>query len=155
MCFLTHVTIDRKPILVRHFDLLWNATEVVRREVPFDLIAWVVLPDHMHLLLNPGASDVSKLMKRIKLSFSTNYRRHHGLREGRVWQYRFWDHIIRDEEDRNRHVDYIHYNPVKHGLTKSPFEWEWSSIRDYREKGYYQLDWGVSQAIRIEGDFGE
>jgi len=94
-------------------------------------------------------------MRRVKLSFSANYRKRLGFREGRVWQYRFWDRIIRDEEELNRHTDYIHYNPVKHGLSQSPFEWQFSSAALFLEKGLYAPDWGVSGSVQIEGDFGE
>ena len=138
--FLTHVTFERIPILITHFDLLWTPIERIERDSSLEIIAWVVLPDHFHLLVRSEMDDVSMLMKKIKLSFSTSYRKAAGWRDGRVWQYRFWDHIIRDEDDMNRHIDYIHFNPVKHGLALSPFEWQHSSIHDYLKDGYYDRD---------------
>jgi REP-associated tyrosine transposase len=72
-----------------------------------------------------------------------------------IWQRRFWDHIIRNQTDLNKHIDYIHYNPVKHGYVNSPFEWEYSSIHVYRDKGYYQSDWGMKEDLNIGGEFGE
>ena len=63
-------------------------------------------------------------------------------REAAVWQRRFWEHTIRDQEDMNRHLDYIHYNPVKHGLVKSAAEWPWSSFHRYVRMGYYEEAWG-------------
>jgi putative transposase len=122
---------------------------------PFEIIAWVVLPNHFHLLIDPVDNNVSTLMKRVKLSFSTCYRKRVGARSGRVWQYRFWDHIIRDQSDLNRHVDYVHYNPVKHGFTKSPFGWEYSSIHEYCKQGYYPDDCGIKEPLKFEGTFGE
>jgi putative transposase len=88
------------------------------------------------------------------MSFAALYRKRANLRSARVWQNRFWDHIIRDMDDRNRHLDYIHYNPVKHGHVSSPFEWEYSSIHDFRKQGFYASDWGVLP-ISVGGDYGE
>jgi putative transposase len=154
-CFLTHVTFNRTPLLITHFDLLWNAVEMYRSEFRFELLAWVVLPDHMHLLIAPGDNDPSTLMQRIKLSFSAQVRQRFGLTDGRVWQYRFWDRIMRDLSEVNRHIDYIHYNPVKHGYVADPFAWEYSSLPKYHEEGLYTRDWGVMGMIEFEGDFGE
>lgn len=69
----------------------------------------------------------------------------------KLWQDRYWDHIIRDQEDLNKHIDYIHYNPVKHGYSNSPFDWDLSSIKEFD----YQEDWGVNKDIYFEEDFGE
>jgi putative transposase len=153
--FLTHVTSSRLPILVNNFDLLWRAIDASRVKHPFDLIAWVVLPDHMHLLIDPLQCDLSGVMRKIKLVFSTKYRESIRLASGRVWQNRFWDHCIRDQKDFNRHVDYIHYNPVKHGLVSAPGDYSYSSFREYRDQGYYSDDWGMREAIVTEGLFGE
>ena len=70
-------------------------------------------------------------------------------------RYRFWDHVIRDENDMNSHLDYIHYNPVKHGLVDDPFDWKDSSIHGYHRRGLYERDWGVSREIDFVGEFGE
>jgi len=153
--FLMHVTHDRLPILIENFDLLWYAIESMKENTPFDLMAWVVLPDHCHMIIDPYDNDLSKLMKQIKLSFSANYRKKAGMRRGRVWQNRFWDRIIRDDNDLNRHLDYIHYNPVKHGLTTDPFEYPHSSIHRYYEMGYYTKDWGSKAIMDDKGEFGE
>ena len=153
--FLTHVTERRMPILADNFDLLWQAMQSMKTKFPFKLMACAVLPDHLHMLIDPGEQDLSELIRRIKLSFSANYRRRTGIRGGRVWQYRFWDHIIRDPDDMNRHIDYIHYNPVKHGLVTDPFEYPHSSMHEYYERGYYASDWGMKEVINIAGEFGE
>ncbi len=143
------------PILVEHFDLLWQAIENARNQYHLVLMAWVVLPDHIHMLIERDKEDVSDVMRRIKLTYSANYRKRAGLREGRVWQYRFWDHIIRDQEDLNRHLDYIHCNPVKHGATNNPFNWRYSSAARYLQEGYYAPDWGLRGVLQIDGEFGE
>ena len=88
------------------------------------------------------------------MSFGKLYLKRTGQESGRVWQNRFWDHIIRDEQDLKNHLDYIHYNPVKHGLANSPFEWKESSFHQFRKQGHYPEDWGVSE-IEFDGEFGE
>ena len=119
------------------------------------LHSWVILPDHLHMIVDPDGCDLSILVRQFKLSFSSLYRKRTGAGKGRVWQYRFWDHQIRDESDLTRHLDYIHYNPVKHGLTSNPFAWEFSSIHGFREKGYYEDDWGVIEKPECDGEYGE
>ncbi|MFZ5980732.1 MAG: REP-associated tyrosine transposase, partial [Candidatus Zixiibacteriota bacterium] len=115
----------------------------------------VILPEHIHFIIDPLSFDVSNIIQRIKMSFAANYRKRNDLKAGRIWQNRFWDHIIRNQQDMNRHIDYIHYNPVKHGLVESPFSWKESSIHEYGIKGYYSSDWGQREDLVIEGDFGE
>jgi putative transposase len=138
------VTHNRAPILIEHSDLLWRAIREVQDGSPFELLAWVVLPDHFHVIIDPKEFDLSHLTRRIKLKFSSRYRFIIGMKSGRVWQNRFWDHILRDQEDLNRHIDYIHYNPVKHGLADGPLEWEHSSFQAYRRRGFYSDEWGVT-----------
>jgi putative transposase len=72
-----------------------------------------------------------------------------------MWQNRFWEHVIRDQGDLNRHIDYIHYNPVHHGVVTDPFQYPDSSAKLWLEQGHYQRDWGVKEGISIEGSFGE
>ncbi len=81
------------------------------------------------------------------------YRLNYG--DGRVWQNRFWDHIIRDQNDMNRHLDYVHYNPVKHGHVHSAMTWEHSSFRQFVQDGFYGEDWGQVDSPKFEGEFGE
>jgi putative transposase len=83
------------------------------------------------------------------------YQFRNGLRGGRLWQLRFWDHIIRNEKDMNHHIDYIHYNPVKHGLVKRPIDYEYSSFCEFVAEGYYSSDWGVVGKVETGGEFGE
>ncbi|MCK5124995.1 MAG: transposase [candidate division Zixibacteria bacterium] len=126
--FLTHVTYKRRPILVKHFDLLMESIISYQKKEKYELISWVVLPDHMHLLIKLRDKRLPELMRKIKLSFSMKLRKRLQQRGGRIWQYRYWDHVIRDKIDLNTHIDYIHYNPVKHGYTKRPFDWKYSSM---------------------------
>ena len=154
-CFMTHVTYDRKPILIDNVNLWYESLKFVESLRQFELIAWVILPDHLHLLIDVGPTDLSYLMKRIKMKFSGLYRSRFGLDSGRIWQYRFWDHMIRDEDDYRNHVDYIHYNPVKHGFAIRPDEWEHSSFKGYFERGNYGSDWGVKEPEGLDGAYGE
>lgn len=153
-CFMTHVTYKRLPVLVEHFDLFWQAVTKTRERDRFDLLAWVVLPDHCHLLVASGHANPSLFVRKFKLSFSTSLRGRVGQRAGRTWQYRFWDHIIRSQDDLNRHIDYIHYNPVKHGLVIAASDYQYSSFHDYHRDGVYSADWG-REAIEFDGEFGE
>jgi putative transposase len=121
----------------------------------FALIAFAILPDHMHLIIDPKNNNLSSIVQKIKLSFSKKLRYRMKTYGGNIWQKRFWDHIIRNQDDLNSHLDYIHYNPVKHGFANNPLEWEFSSIQNYYEKGYYSMDWGTKEDVIINGDFGE
>ena len=153
--FIANVTFDRLPILVQSAELLIESIEAVRAKQPFELHAWVIMPDHFHFVVDPTGWDISTLMHSIKMSFGARYRKQLGQKSGRVWQNRFWDHIIRDQEDYNRHIDYVHYNPVKHGLVKSPFDWQWTSLHDYVRVGLYRRDWGSKEIDWGKEDFGE
>ena len=153
--FITAVTHRRRPLLVQHFDILKQGVARARSRVPFEPIAWVVLPDHIHAIVDPGEIDLSGIVRRVKLSFANLYYRKHQVRGGTIWQRRFWDHVIRDQADMNRHLDYIHYNPVKHGLVADPFAWRYSTLDRYFREEYYSRDWGVREIPGIDGDFGE
>jgi putative transposase len=106
-------------------------------------------------LIDAKGNDISTLMKKLKLSFSARYRKAEGLKSGRVWQYRYWDHIIRNQKDMDRHMDYIHYNPVKHRFVVDPFKYHYSSIHQYYKNGHYSNDWGMKESIEFEDGFGE
>jgi putative transposase len=153
-CFITCVTFQRKPILVENIDLLMKSLDKAMVKAEGELIAWVVLPDHFHALMNSGTVTVTNIVHRMKLSFSTNLRKRHNIHSGSIWQHRYWDHIIRNEEDLNKHIDYIHINPVKHGLVRAPIDYPHSSFREFVKKELYEPDWGMILP-EFEGDFGE
>lgn len=139
---ITNVTFNRMQILLQNHDLLNSAMQTKLIDIGAEILAWAVLSDHIHFIIDPKDINLSKLMKSFKLSFSENLRKRLNYKIKRVWQYRFWDHIIRDQEDLNMHVDYVHYNPVHHSYILNPFDWSYSSIHDYMKDGYYQEDWG-------------
>jgi putative transposase len=152
--FITTVTERRANLITVNAELLWKSIQKINAVNEFKLLAWVLLPDHLHLVVDPMAQDISRLMQRIKLSFARFYQERQDRSAHKVWQRRFWDHIIRDQRDMNSHIDYIHYNPVKHGYVHSPFEWKHSSIHEYKERGMYPPDWGIKQIV-FDGEFGE
>src|SRR5690349_1866814 len=126
--FFTLVTYDRSPLFANHTNVeqLHIAMNKVKKKYPFSLNAIVVLPDHLHCLwrLPEKDHDFSTRWRLIKRYFSMEIDtpiNHRG--EKLIWQKRFWEHIIRNEQDWRAHMDYIHYNPVKHGLVSSPAEW--------------------------------
>ena len=134
--FFTVNLVDRgADTLVRHVEVLRQAVAVTRAKRPFRIDAWVVLPDHMHAVwtLPEGDMDFSTRWSVIKARFSramphTPRRRSHGeRREHGLWQRRFWEHHIRDDEDWGNHVNYCWYNPVKHGLVERQEDWPYSS----------------------------
>ncbi|SHF09829.1 putative transposase [Microbulbifer donghaiensis] len=148
--FFTVVTDRRQPLLVDYIDRLRHAFRQVRNKHPFEIQAIVVLPDHLHTLwkLPRGDHDYSSRWMKIKRSFSAGLPAT-GLRESQrakrekgIWQRRFWEHLIRDEEDWQRHLDYIHYNPVRHGYVRRAREWPYSSFHRLVAQGWYTEDWG-------------
>jgi putative transposase len=138
--------------LVRHVGLLREALRVVRAKRPFTFDAIVILPDHLHTIwtLPEGDTDYSGRWRTIKAHFPHNLKKSGVplMRDKRgeylLWQRRFWEHTIRDDNDFNRHVDYIHWNPVKHELTKHPADWPYSSYHRYIRLGLLPNDWSNS-----------
>ena len=154
--FFTVVTYRRQPLLAdpESVNQLRGALRRVRSEWPFEIVGAVVLPDHIHFIwtLPPGDADYSRRIGRMKALFSSNRadqcgnnpvvsasRRKH--REREVWQRRFWEHMLRDEDDLKRHLDYIHYNCVKHGLAACPHAWPYSSFDRHVRERVYSSDW--------------
>lgn len=154
--FFTAVTFERRRLLVRNsqLDRLRHGLRTVMVSHPFRLEAIVVLPDHLHCIwtLPEGDADFStrwRLLKRHFSAASSLPTRRNGAKP--VWQSRFWEHLIRDEEDFRRHLDYIHYNPVKHGYVNAPAQWAYSSFTRYVQRGWYDEDWGSGFPSSIEG----
>ncbi len=145
--FFTLVAYHRRTIFSddRRVELLRQAFREVKSTRPFDVTAAVVLPDHLHCLwrLPEGDADFSTRWQMVKADFSRHVPakiRKNGAKT--VWQPRFFDHYIRDEDDLHKHLDYIHYNPVKHGLAASPGDWPHSSFKRFVAQGHYPSNWG-------------
>jgi REP-associated tyrosine transposase len=158
--FITQVVQDREPVFQNdaHLELLRSTLRMVKDLHPFSMLAYVFLPDHFHLLLKPtGQSNFSQIMHSLKPNFTKAYKQVVGVAGSmKFWQKRFWDHVIRDVSDFQRHLDYIHYNPVKHGWTARPEDWPHSSLIQWKNKGAYPEQWGWSLPETIAGfDWGE
>ena len=153
--FITQVVHECEPIFRNpaHLELLKLVLRNVKALHPFDMLAYVFLFDHFHLLIRPtGASTFSKIMHSLKPNFTKQYKASIGLQGSmKFWQKRFRDHLIRDEVDFARHIDYIHYNPVKHGLVTRPEDWPHSSFQYWQEKGAYAEQWGWTLPSILEG----
>jgi putative transposase len=156
--FFTLVTHRRRPILTTPIglDALGRAWRRVSSIRPFETVAVCLLPDHLHAVwtLPDGDADYSARWAAIKVLFTRRYGDLRGSDttdrslsraargERNLWQRRFWEHTIRDGDDLRKHIDYIHYNPVKHGYALRPTEWRWSTLRRYVRAGWYDPRWG-------------
>ena len=160
--FFTVTLADRRSTaLITHIDVLRHAFRVTRREMPFQIDAIVILPDHLHsiITLPEGDAHFPQRWRSIKTTFTRGVMQTGTPlfnRDGtgrRLWQRRYWEHTIRDDNDFVRHVDYIHYNPVKHGLAAAPAAWPYSSLHRLIRAGVVPPDWG--QGVTFDGAFGE
>jgi len=152
--FLTVITHQRNPILIDNIDLLRESFRVSKTKYPFEIKAVVILADHFHLMIKPEiATDYPKIISKIKQHFSKRcnpkFYAHLKQSESRkkagykpIWQKKYYEHTIRDDDDYLIHLNYIHYNPVKHGHVKQPKEWKHSSFHQYVNKGFYKKEWG-------------
>jgi len=154
-CFIVAVTKGRRRVFAdaAHADLLLEIMREVRQLKPFSLLAYSIIPDHVNLLLKPtGEANFSRIMLSIQRSYTLRLKKLHNITESlSLWQRGFWDHIIRDQEDLRRHFDYIHYNPVKHGLVGRPEDHAHSSYHYWLEQGYYEVGWGHVGPETVKG----
>jgi putative transposase len=162
--FFTVTLADRPSrLLVERIDFLRRAYGNVQQRIPFESVAICILPDHLHAVwaLPDGDADFSLRWNLIKGGFSRGIpsapRRSASKlakREKGIWQRRYWEHVIRDDADLARHIDYIHFNPVKHGLVSRVADWPYSSFHQYVARGELPADWG-GDVREIAGTFGE
>jgi len=172
--FLTINLLERRAdLLVRHIEPLREAVKCTRADRPFHIDGWVVLPDHMHcvITLPLGDDDFSNRIKAMKIRFvqalpptegRSSIRMAKGESQGQglalpgalrmqrgIWQRRFWEHAIRDEGDYARHMDYVHFNPVKHGYVSVVAHWPHSTFHRWVKAGAYPRDWGGEGALDV------
>ncbi|MCH8044784.1 MAG: transposase [Planctomycetes bacterium] len=158
--FFTVVTAGRARLFAddRARTLLGEVYRQTNRSAAFETVAIVLLPDHLHAVwtLPAGDIDYSGRWKAIKARFTSRWLASGGSEEPvtdgynrqrrrGVWQPRFIEHTIRDEADLHAHVDYIHYNPLKHRCAKAPNDWPWSSFHRYVKSGDYEVNWGSTR----------
>lgn len=145
-------------LLTRHITELREAVRLVRRDFPFEIHAWVVLPDHLHCVIElpEGDSDFALRWRLIKIRFSkslpkTELRSETRVRRGErgIWQRRFWEHLIRDDQDFAAHMDYVHINPLKHGLVTGVADWPFSTFHRLVEEGVYPANWAGGDEGRV------
>ena len=154
--FFTVVSYRRQPIFCEPAfrEALRVAVEQTRTRYPFEIDAWVLLPDHLHCLwtLPPDDADFAtrwgQIKRQVSLRCGKQFRRDEWLtsskrkhREATIWQRRYWEHQIRNERDLNQHIDYIHANPVKHGYASQVKDWPYSSFHRYVRAGILPIDW--------------
>lgn len=137
-------------LLVRHIEALREAVRKVRAKHPFEIHGWVVLPDHLHCVISlpDGDPDFAKRWRLIKSAFSRAVESEGWLSASRIargergiWQRRYWEHLIRDEQDLAAHLDYVHINPVKHGLVAAVKDWPYSTFHRLVAQGVYPANW--------------
>lgn len=158
--FFTVNLLDRyhNDLLVRYIDTLREVIQNVRKRHPFKIHAWVVLPDHMHCIIElpQNDSDYAVRLRLIKQGFSKEIpciepisaaRRSRGERG--IWQRRYWEHLIRDEEDFRAHMDYVHINPFKHGLVSCVVDWPYSTFHRLVKMGIYPSNWAGGCEIAL------
>lgn len=169
--FFTLVTYKRRKLFTdpKSRLLLLETIKHVMAYHLFTMVAYCILPDHLHMIwtLPDGDSNYSMRIGLLKAKFSKQYRQIGGYqvlpeysrvkrREAAIWQRRFWEHLIRDEQDLERHINYIHYNPIKHGLVGKVKDWPDSSFSEYVELGLYDVDWGGDSKMEDKKvNFGE
>ena len=168
--FFTVVTYRRQKFLTlpENRDALRSAIAAAKQYCAFVIEAWVLLPDHMHCIwtLPENDSDFSKRWGLIKAKFSKQKqaRLHnekwmnqskHKHRESTIWQRRFWEHQIRNDYDFEKHMDYIHFNPVKHGYADRVCDWPYSTFHRYVRSGVYPIAWAGSGVEIDDVVYGE
>lgn len=148
--FTVNLLERRRRLLVERIDALGRAFRSTQQDRPYTMVACVVLPDHLHCIwtLPEGDADVANRWRQIKSMFSRELpaderrsQRRLAKSERGIWQRRYWEHLIRDERDLRNHIDYIHFNPVKHGLVTQVADWPHSSFHRFVREGVLPVDW--------------
>ena len=159
--FTVNLRNRKSNLLVKRIHELREAIKKVKDKHPFIIHAWVVLPDHMHCIweLPENDHDYATRWRLIKTHFtkSLSLQLTPPQQQGKAgfWQHRFWEHTIRDHLDFERHVNYVHINPMKHGYVKQVTDWPWSSFHVYVEKGIYPQNWAGTNEEFSPSEFGE
>jgi putative transposase len=165
--FFTVVTHERRPIFAdaQAVRLLEAAIGRVREKRPFTIEAQVALPDHLHAIwtLPDGDCDYPTRWRQIKEAFTRGWApcppsgrrlpardaRRRARGEQTVWQHRYWEHLVRNDRDLSAHVEYIHFNPVRHGFVSAPRDWPHSTFSDWVARGLYDADWGSQGPLEL------
>lgn len=149
---------NRKPVFIDNIDILRTAFKNTMTLYKYEIIAICVLPEHIHLILHPeNINNYPKIISSIKHYFSRNVGQvcptdelkigYKNKREKGIFQRRYWEHTIRNEEELNNQINYIHYNPVKHGYVHNVINWKYSSFHKFVKQGLYEESWGSFKDI--------
>ena len=149
--FITFVTYNRRKILLSNIKLLQNSFKNTLSKYQFEIKAISILKEHCHLIISANnPNNIPNIIRAIKYHFSSNVNNMYTCKEltnsaikrgeKGIWQRRYYDHIIRDEEDLHKHIDYIHYNSIKH-YEIAPKDWKYSSFKKFVKNKYYDIDW--------------
>ncbi len=160
-CYFFTLTLNdrRQHLLVKHIEQLRHSFREVKQKHPFHIDAMVVLPEHLHCILTlpEGDANFSMRWRQIKSGFSRQLpafdirsKSRERRQERGIWQRRFWEHVIRDQQDFNHHVDYIYFNPVKHGWVSKVADWQYSTFHRDVARGIYLVDWGSGYVEQID-----
>ena len=168
--FFTVVTYNRQKILCEENvrNVLREGINRVRQTHPFEIDAWVLLPDHLHCIWTLPLGDAEYSLRWAKIKRFVTQKCGPTLHrdawvndsmkrrnESTIWQRRFWEHQIRDAHDMEKHMDYIHFNPIKHNLVSRVGDWPWSTFHRYVQKGMYSEMWGNDYSVNMTDDYGE
>ena len=148
-------------LLTRHIDLLRRVVQSVRARHPFHIHGWVVLPEHLHCVIElpPGEADFATRWRLIRLEFSKALPKDEHLSPVRairgergIWQRRYWEHLIHGDKDMQAHMDYVHFKPGKHGVVSRGVYWPYSTFHKLVEIGLYSSDWACGMADTLGYD---
>ena len=162
--FTVNLAEHQQRLLTEHIEALRAAFRYARLRHLFTIDAIAVLPDHLHSMwtLQEGETDFALRWRLIKATFSRALPRGERVSPSRsrkgdrgIWQQRYWEHTLRNEEDFARHADYIHFNPVKHGRVRQVADWPYSSFHRLVRRGVYPADWAGELNDKQDGGFGE
>jgi len=162
--FTVNLQEREKSLLVDNVHVLRAAVAKVKRKRPFEIVAWVILPDHLHAIwtLPEGDADYSSRWREIKKAFVKQLPKGERLSATRlkngergIWQRRFWEHTIVSEGDYRNHLDYVYRNPLKHGLVDQVKDWPYSSFHRDVERGLYDVNWCGANVESNNSNFGE
>jgi putative transposase len=152
--FITLVTRGRALLFERYqnIQLFRTSVSVVKRNYPFTIEAIVILPDHLHFIMSLTNTDkISFRIQQIKYRFTLAYKKHYSISTPiSLWQNRFWEHVIRNEKDWMAHINYIHYNPIKHNVAQQIKNYPYSTFRKFVRNGFYDESWGLLEPNDIK-----
>lgn len=165
VCYFFTINLENRKstLLIDEIDKLKKAIKIVKSKHPFKIDGVVVMPEHLHMVITLPVQDVdySKRLSLIKSNFSRAIQLQEPIsisrkkkRERGIWQRRFWEHLIRDDNDYEQHINYIHYNPVKHGYVNKPIDWKYTSLHRYIQLGIVPENWACDELL-FKSQYGE